>query len=470
VAAQRELLGPDDVLLTPQFSDALTSMSFARISETIEIGYDVVMEQREELERFALDPASYDAYLASRRNPRVEALPILNFVRLDNDSIVADSVIRTRLRDIEIGEPLDIDVVERAMNKVYGLELYQNVRYNVVTENGETGLEIDLDTRTWGPNYLQLGVEYSSSGDEDTLFALAASYLRTTINELNGEWRATFVVGDEPALLADLYQPLGDSGLFFFAPALTFESRLFNVFDDEDLAAELKIREATLEVAAGRELEGWGEVRFGVRSTVGDNELRVGDPAFLPDPDFRRGEFFTKLSADTMDSVAFPRSGTLATAEWRGSREHPLSADVDFDQLLLSAAHAKTWGRHTMLSTFRYDATVSGEAPVSRLFRLGGFFDLSGLNQNQLSGQHAARIGASYYRRIGDLALFPAFAGISLELGNVWQSRSDMSFGDSILGGSFWAGVNTPVGPVYVGYGRAEGGADGFYVFLGRIF
>jgi NTE family protein len=171
-----------------------------------------------------------------------------------------------------------------------------------------------------------------------------------------------------------------------------------------------------------------------------------------------------------MDSVAFPRSGTLATAEWRGSREHPLSADVDFDQLLLSAAHAKTWGRHTMLSTFRYDATVSGEAPVSRLFRLGGFFDLSGLNQNQLSGQHAARIGASYYRRIGDLALFPAFAGISLELGNVWQSRSDMSFGDSILGGSFWAGVNTPVGPVYVGYGRAEGGADGFYVFLGRIF
>jgi NTE family protein len=92
------------------------------------------------------------------------------------------------------------------------------------------------------------------------------------------------------------------------------------------------------------------------------------------------------------------------------------------------------------------------------------------LNRNQLFGQHATRIGASYYRRIGDLALFPAFAGVSVEFGNVWESRSDINAHDSILGGSFWAGVSTPVGPVYVGYGRAEGGEDAFYISLGRVF
>jgi NTE family protein len=59
---------------------------------------------------------------------------------------------------------------------------------------------------------------------------------------------------------------------------------------------------------------------------------------------------------------------------------------------------------------------------------------------------------------------------VSLELGNVWQSRSDISAHDAILGGSLWAGVQTPVGPVYVGYGLAEGGSSAFYVFLGRIF
>ena len=127
---------------------------------------------------------------------------------------------------------------------------------------------------------------------------------------------------------------------------------------------------------------------------------------------------------------------------------------------------------HTVkvLTTLRYDATISGEAADSRLFRIGGFFDISGINRNQLSGQHAARVGAAYYRRIGDLALFPAFAGMSIELGNAWQSRDDISASGSVFGGSFWAGVDTPVGPVYVGYGRAEGGEDAFYVSLGRVF
>ncbi len=118
----------------------------------------------------------------------------------------------------------------------------------------------------------------------------------------------------------------------------------------------------------------------------------------------------------------------------------------------------------------RYDATISGVAPVSQLFRMGGFFDLSGINRNELSGQNALRLGASYYRRIGDFVLFPAFAGVSLEVGNTWQSRGDISLKNSIVGGSFWAGISTPIGPVYVGYGRAEGGADAFYVSLGRVF
>ena len=96
--------------------------------------------------------------------------------------------------------------------------------------------------------------------------------------------------------------------------------------------------------------------------------------------------------------------------------------------------------------------------------------DISGINRNQLSGQHAARLGASYYRRIGDLALFPAFAGFSVELGNAWATRGDISVSGSVLGGSFWGGVSTPVGPIYVGYGRAEGGEDAFYVTLGRVF
>jgi NTE family protein len=467
---QRAKLTADDVLLVPKFGEELTSTDFTRMRETIQTGYDAVMANRAAFERLALTPEQYEAYVAARRDPRMRDLPVIEYVRLQNGGPVADSVVEARLGAIELGQPLDVDAVERAMNTVYGLDYYQNVRYGLVNDEQGTGIELDLDPRAWGPNYLQLGMEYSSAADSDSLFGLAASYLSTAINPLGGEWRATIVVGDEPAFSADLYQPIGPKGLYFYAPSLYLTSSQFNVYEGDQRVTEAQLREGTLEFAVGRELLTWGEYRFGLRAARGAFNLRVGDPTQISEEEFRRGEFFGRFSVDTMDSVSFPREGTQTVMEWRASRQQLLDADADFDQLLISASHAKTWGRHTLLATLRYDATISGEAADSRLFRMGGFFDISGLNRNQLSGQHATRVGAAYYRRIGDLALFPAFAGISMELGNVWDSRGDISSRDSILGGSFWAGVDTPIGPVYVGYGRAEGGEDAFYVSLGRVF
>jgi NTE family protein len=462
-------LGPKDVLLVPTFAPDFSSINFARMREAIQAGYDAVMDHRVELSRLSLDEDQYAAYVEGLRDPRMRELPQIDFIKIQNNSAIADTVIETRLQDIKLGQQLDMDDVEKALSKVYGLEYYQTVRYGLTTEDGKTGLDVQLDKRSWGPNYLQLGVEYSSSGDEDALFGFAASYLSTAINPAGGEWRATFAIGDEPQFLIDLYQPFGPKGLYFYAPSLSFSSTIINVWKDDLRVTEAENREADLEFGLGRELPSWGEYRFGVRRGTGQTKLRVGDPSAIDEPNFERGELFARFEIDTLDNVSFPRSGTVARTEWRGSRTG-LGSDNDFDQMLFSVVHANTWGRHTLLTTFRYDTTMSGEAPLNRLFTMGGFLDLSGLNHNQLSGPYATRIGASYYRRIGHLALFPAFAGVSLELGNVWQSRSEISAHDAILGGSLWAGVQTPVGPVYVGYGQAEGGRSAFYVYLGRVF
>ncbi len=211
--------------------------------ETIQTGYDTVMQNRAQFERLALTEQEYDAYLAVRRDPRMSELPVVDFVRLDNEGPVADSVVEARLGAIEVGEPLDVDAVERAMNTVYGLDYYQNVRYGLVNEAGGTGVELELDARSWGPNYLQLGMEYSSAADSDSLFGLAASYLSTAINPLGGEWRATAVIGDEPALIADLYQPFGPKGLYFYAPSLYLESTQFNVYEGDERITEAQLRE-----------------------------------------------------------------------------------------------------------------------------------------------------------------------------------------------------------------------------------
>ncbi|KPJ81393.1 MAG: hypothetical protein AMJ58_05380, partial [Gammaproteobacteria bacterium SG8_30] len=63
----------------------------------------------------------------------------------------------------------------------------------------------------------------------------------------------------------------------------------------------------------------------------------------------------------------------------------------------------------------------------------------------------------------------PTYAGLSLELGNVWDDRSDIGFGAARLNGSLFLGLDTPLGPVYLAVGVDEGGGSSLYLLLGRL-
>jgi NTE family protein len=468
---QKRRLDADDILLTPSFPQGATFVSFATFNETIEDGYRAVMDARARFEPLSLDAESYASHVAARGGPRTAQPPEIGFVRLANRSSIADSIIAARLGGVELGKPLDLQAVEAAVRSIYGLGLFQNVRYEVVDEeDGATGLEIGVDERAWGPSYFEGSLHYASSSSADTNFTLAASYLRTGINAHGGEWRGTMALGDEPGLAANFHQPLGPEGAYFFESQLGLESTLMNVFAGSRVASSFDVREGLLELGAGRVLGSTAELRAGLRSGSGDYRLRVGDPQLLPGDEFRRAELFARISVDTLDSVAFPRAGVWSTIEWVGSHASRLSADADYDQLSVRAAAARTWKRHTVVGTLRYDATLSGTSPVHSAFRLGGFRDLSGLARNELSGQNAARVGLTYYREVGHFALFPAFVGLSLERGNVWEDRHAMSSRDMIAAASVWAGIVTPIGPVYLGAGRTEDGRRAVYLSLGGAF
>lgn len=466
--AQIAQLSDDDVLIVPQL-DGLASADFSRIEETLALGYEATMAKASELMPLALDAVDYRAHRQARSSHPSEALPSIDFVRLDNQSKLADNVIYGRIGDLVTdGGPVDITAIEKAIARIYGLQLFQNVRYEVVTEGPSTGLEIQVQDRSWGPNYLQFGIEYSSTTDH-SVFGLNSSYLRTEINRNGGEWRSGLTLGEEQGLFTELYQPLGERATFFFHPSLTLEESVVSLYEDGDRVAELAVPRAEFSLAAGRELGMWGEWRIGILRSTGDVDVRVGNPSLRVDDQFHEGMFFTRLSVDTLDNVHFPTAGTAFRAEWRASRES-LGADEDFDQFIANASATKSWGRHTFTGGIRFNSTRSGKSPVQNLPRIGGFFDLSGFNQNELSGQHVGRLLGAYYRRIGDIALLPAYTGATIEIGNAWNSRAAISLDNSIVAGSVWIGADTPIGAAYLGYGTAEGGISSIYVRLGSLF
>ena len=109
-------------------------------------------------------------------------------------------------------------------------------------------------------------------------------------------------------------------------------------------------------------------------------------------------------------------------------------------------------------------------APLEGLFKLGGLFRLSGLQNDQLSGQHVGLAFLSYMRQLQRSAIFRSYLGASLELGNVWQSSSDVSFDNTILAGSLFLGLDTPIGPIYFAYGHTDTDESSLYLYIGPRF
>ena len=52
----------------------------------------------------------------------------------------------------------------------------------------------------------------------------------------------------------------------------------------------------------------------------------------------------------------------------------------------------------------------------------------------------------------------PTYAGLSLEAGNVWDTSDQISSGDLLFAVSLYLGADTPLGPLYLAWGMAEGG------------
>ena len=172
------------------------------------------------------------------------------------------------------------------------------------------------------------------------------------------------------------------------------------------------------------------------------------------------------MANDTLDSVTFPRAGHYGIAEWRAARDD-LGSSRDYDQALVSYSHVFSWRANTLIGGLVGATTLDDDAPLEGLFRLGGFLRLSGLAEQELSGQHLALARVIYTRRLSNARFVRSYFGASVELGNVWQTSSDVAFDDAISAGSVFLGVDTPIGPLYIGYGRTEEDDQSFYVSLG---
>ena len=407
--------------------------------------------------------------------------PRIDFLRVEPGSERYADAIDALFAD-QVGKTADPTLLGKRVNELYGQGNLEIFDYRVVEAPGQPGEDpsygLGMSTRrnSWGPNYLRFGLQLQNDFEGNSSFNAAVRGTLAEITKYGGEWVWDLQVGETPRAATEVYLPVGYRSRWFAAPHVQFQIRTLPVADeDEHILAEYRVRSTDYGLDVGRELGNYGEVRVGWGRSFGESQVRVGDP-ILGSQEFDSRTFFGEFRYDSVDDVNFPRQGGTFSLGWQAEREGKgLLNDADADLLVYDQLYAHSWGRNTAILWGSAGLRLDNDIDIVRsFFSLGGFLNMSGITPETLVGPNFAILRAIYYRQVGvggrGFLDVPVYVGASLERGNVWAARQEMSFDSARTNGSLFVGLDTILGPVYFALGLNDDGGSAYYLFLGRTF
>ncbi|HEX4024877.1 MAG TPA: patatin-like phospholipase family protein [Steroidobacteraceae bacterium] len=470
VSTELASLDPSDILITPQLGN-YSSYDFADELKIVSAGEGAVRTVQSRLQSLALPEAQYAQYLAARAERR-SALPTIQFVRVDPDSTAYQRQIHDMF-DRFSGKPADPQALEQQVQLLYGRGYLETLDYQLQQDpSGQYGLDFTALRNSWGPNYLRLGMQMQDDFEGNTTFDAAARLDVTELNSLGGESDWTVQVGSSPSVSTEFYQPLSNAAQYFIDPHALVEQHDVAQVEGGRQIGEYLVRSADYGLDFGRAFGNWGELRLGAQNTSGSERVSLGDFS-AHGSNFDVDEFSLGFGFDQLDSPSFPHAGQALTTKL--TLEDNRGGQPGTDLFTLDWRGVHSWARNTLVAWLSGGNTVGGnQTNVRTYFPLGGFLNLSGVRGDTLAGPQYVIGRLIFLHKIGNggegILDVPAYVGMSLESGNVWMQRSQMSFTSLRTDASVFVAADTYLGPVYLAGGYDQSGSTAFYLYLGHSF
>lgn len=462
---RHKMLTPRDILIMPPLGD-INSTDFDRAGEAIPIGETAALAQLDALRKLAVSEDQYNNYLAAR-NVIPEANNTIRTLTVKNTSKLHDRLVE-ELVTTQAGEVLDRNKVEADLYRIYSLGNFESVAYRLDHDNDGVDLYLDATAKSWGPNYLYMGLDMEGDFSGNNIINISAGYSREEITPTGGIWTSMVQIGDEPALDTHIYLPLTNGPGAFVTLSGGYTSADQSIFSDNDEVVEYRLKQFDVEASVGWEFSRETVLQFGMTRIDGKADILVGSP-FNPEPDYDDGLLFIRGLHDSLNNRYFPSEGSRTHIEFRQSFDS-LGADADYKQLRLHAVTVMSFADHHRVALGVHAGTTNGDPTISSLFTAGGGPTLMGLKQGQLIGEHLAVAQLYYYREYTPLPFLSGYIGGLLEYGGIFEERDEINAENSIASGSIWFAVDTPVGPLQFGVGATDKGDVSYYTRIGRLF
>ena len=380
-----------------------------------------------------------------------------------------------------VGKPLDPDAVARRVTALYGRGGLDTLDYRVVGDDDRYGLALDARPSSQGPNYMRFGLSLQDD------FAGQFHLQRRRALRHVGHHAQCRRVGHGPAgrQLPRWSRPScscrsrSSPGWFVMPHVADVARDLVPAERTRTLLAEYRVHTFDYGVDFGRQFGNWGEIRTGVhRASRATSSSRSAIRPIRNMPELSRTPFDTTqllralhLRPARRHQLPAPRPAGDAAVE-RRSATPPASAQSS-DQVTFNYIGAYSFGRDTLvlLGLRRHDAAGAASPTSTCCSRSAGSSTSRDCARTHCSGPNFGIARLLYYRQIGrggpGYLDVPTYLGASLEVGNVWQTRSAASFGNTRKDASIFLGMDTLLGPLYIASGFDQHGNQAFYLFLG---
>lgn len=495
---QAATLTDHDFFLQPDVGEMETT-EFDKMPTAYHAGYEATRQYTEQLSKLSLSNTDYQHYIDDKQKARRQLKhgdkTVIDKVVINNNTHYSDKLIENRL-NLDAGEVLKTSEIESKVQDLYALDRFELVTYEFETVDGEEQLHVDVNEKSWGPNYLNFRFFLEDDFSTTSQYSIGLSANFTDINSHGAELRTNVEMGTDKRIETELYSPFFSSQKLFTSASIVYskENRNLSVVEGEvgepTLEATtdyvpLTYSEYVGELALGYQPTLWQELKFGARYT--DGGLEVSSLPSFGNGAYTRIGGFISYRLDTLDNFSLPTEGYFVDLEYLVSHddfEDNTSGDTpdlgsESDTVYEFSANfmaAKSIEKHTLVAKLDYGIVESKNSifPIDPK-ELGGFLNLSGIPRNSMIGQNLAYTSLIYrYKWFeNDFGLFksPFYVGASIEHGGVW-SNNDLTIDEAPMytAGSVFAGVDSPIGPIILAYGRTEDNYDSVYLIVGTSY
>ncbi len=451
------------------------SLDWRRADELMERGYQAAEQHRDDLLKYRLDDADWQAWVTTRQQRRRTVVPQPTFLSTTGVKPADASFVQRSLAH-HMNQPLDIPVLERDLSALSGLDRYQSVDWQMTADgDGTTGLLVRAREKTYAPPFLMLGLNLENTTSENFRVQLAARYLAFDVLGSGSELRIDLGLGADPNIGAALYKPVKGSRLFV-RPIVGANRRTISLVSGDVVFAEYEEKREWIVADVGVNLSRESEVAVGLFTGHVSDRVRAGDPGL---PELAGGENGAHLrwALDTQDSPVIPSHGIRAVASLSHTFSSPAVPGVeltneDLTQAEVSMSSFMSVRRRHRLFVVTAAGTSFGDHPLpTRQFTLGYPTVLDAFHIGEHRGDHYGVVTIGALRQLSRLPDFlggPVFAGAWLENGAAFNSHESVDVHTHLATGII---IDTLVGPALIAVSAGLDGGGWRTIFgVGRIF